>query len=162
MNLIKLWRQFTEMPRKLPFSEVASKIWMGKTKGQTTQFPQQIHCKGKERERKGKPIQRDLKTYKPIVIWGHVWSRIGKKKYLKNHIYKKIFDLIWIILRNYWYFGVWCWHCSCIKNSTCFSQMCTEICTDEILKIWDMLLNNVKLNSLWYLVLNSGPAKKKH
>lgn len=38
--------------------------------------------------------------------------------------------------------------------------MCTEICTDEILKIWDMLLNNVRLNSLWYLVLDSGPEKK--
>lgn len=39
------------MQRKLSLNDVASKIWMGKTKGQTTQFPQQIHCKGKKRER---------------------------------------------------------------------------------------------------------------
>lgn len=68
------------MPRieehvKLPRKDEASKIWMGKLKGKQPSFLKEYIAKGEKREtEKGETYRkRHLKTYKPIIIWGHVW-----------------------------------------------------------------------------------------
>lgn len=85
MNPIKLLSQFTGMQKierhvKLPIKDLTSKICIGETEEQITQFPQLIHCKEK-RKKKEKPI-RDLKTYKQIIMFG---------SYLCLGLRKKIF-----------------------------------------------------------------------